>query len=1345
MKRRITEKSTEEPAPSEGAAPAGEAEHADAAAAQLPAAAATPAGVQQAEHVVAAAPPAAAAPAGVQQVVAAGAGDAATTAGGAGSVAAISSTTRAVQSGRITELRQAAQEFAQLCQRDPASAVGLAATCTLELAGIPIAVEIGDLMQGTTAFMEALPERIRDSGVDLTVYPLLPSDKKGRRGVSSLERFWTLGIGQQSGVGLLEGGPPDQAGGAAGSVLENIREWLLAMSKAPVRSLRHVSTVAALSIAKSLGQHCQALNRTRDTLQTQLSMPAGKNRRQQAQLEKDARAAAAHSEGMYAARTKLLEGIVPPRSRDVCGEIRLYTLCEVDRLMRQDPEMYIQNRWTARVFLMVHDPNVDVRLKALGVIHQWFASTSHSAAVQEHLAGFATRCLSHLVERTADVDSRVAAAAIRCLRLPTLSEKLEDSEFDRIVNLCVGGRDAEVRQEAALFINAHVFQDPGICNLPSQPKGRRQEDDGDRGDGLDGDREPEPEENADNVRELYNSETSISMLMEFLESYVGDRLRNTERVVNAFWGLAPSLWHWSTMVNLCLVGETKRAGLEPIPPVQRLGLLYIMEAAVRRAEEDLQSTRPAEKDAAVKRFNDACAQIIPEMPRLMEVCRPHSQMFLLLSHVCKTLVEHAVDSAQNQVLVNAPAMCHGLQRAINGQLSMDTVKYCVDALVALARCFDEAKTAFLDLSKNLHHVCSELLAPENVTDRAEDLRIAMARYLILSNRAIDMTFGSPQVLARVCDLLQSRGEWMQQSQAAAEAFQQARKKLQAAKDAAAAKEAAAKEKEAGEEQPAGEEGGDMAVQEEEVPPKPEHPAGVPDARLTLKLLEAALTTVFWHVRIVYWVVEAESAQDGEKAGVAKAEVTDMLQGLGDFGKMKDALPSSIARVRELAAGLVAHDRHPVVRFHAFNLYTSLCQYSVGVSEKVNLEVVEDGEEPMFGPGNTYEVVVPTNHMQALWNYLNDFYDRLTGIDLNVSSFEPEGMRVPAVDIHPAPSKGTMSSARFAVQAAMEAIGKVEGDDEEDVTLTTTQELTFAVLASRAVQESEVEDIYAGPMGMLLVVQCDRSRPKPLREEAFRHLRRFRELARTTEDYAVLYYEFQKKAVGCLFDCAGVEAAQSLCKAFTAQWGPRQLPWLERPFFMVLMDAILGSVAPDLKQLPLLDVWLTWVKGDEFLPHARATELAKRLQQHCTALNIDCQQNEVLARTLRRLQGRDRMPPPAPAAAAAGKVAAVDAAEGGVAQASEAPGQDDAAAAEPAQGQGAEDAADIVEDKQQEADVAASPALAAAPPLGPRRISGKRKVEEATEKFGGTADVSETTEAAARRQKKSDPEDFPIGM
>merc|ERR1719469_624441 len=102
---------------------------------------------------------------------------------------------------------------------------------------------------------------------------------------------------------------------------------------------------------------------------------------------------------------------------------------------------------------------------------------------------------------------------------------------------------------------------------------------------------------------------------------------------------------------------------------------------------------------------------------------------LLLSHVCKMLVEYAVDNAQNQVLVNAKALCGVLRKTIVAQGPMDTAKYCTDALLALAKAFEEAKATFLELAKWVHHACDDLLRKDWST-RASRLRVMMGRFVV---------------------------------------------------------------------------------------------------------------------------------------------------------------------------------------------------------------------------------------------------------------------------------------------------------------------------------------------------------------------------------------------------------------------------------------------------------------------------------------------------------------------------------------------------------------------------------------------------------------------------------------
>lgn len=1095
----------------------------------------------------------------------------------------------AILSGNDRDVERSAKEWAALCNRDLGAAVLQAVSLTLELAGLPGAVSSGDLEVQPSLLLARLPEWVRDQQLDPTIYPLLPTAKRARQSVLNFEKFWAKGLQDQSGAALLDT-----------QLVATLRGWMLELPNATIRSVRHSATVAALAVADALSRQQQQLQRAHETLFRQLESARGTvNQRQEAQLKRDVHASAAHARDMGMACTQLLEIVVPRRGRDVSEVIRLYTLDKVDRLMTEQPDVYVRGVWTARVFLMVHDPCAEVRLKAISVIQHWYApNRKRSDAVQEHLDAFAQKSLSHLVERVADVDPRVAAAALRCLALPSLAERLKDDEFDTLVNLVIGSRETLVREEAALFINAHVFQEPGICTKKN-PKKRG--GDGSRDDaGLAGedDRDDPLGNSGDTLRDLYNSETSLSMLVEYLENYMGDKLCITERVVGAFWPRAPSLAHWSTMVNLCLVGESQGPGRDPVTPKQRLALLYIMEAAVRRANADIKNARHTnDTDAAALKMNEACVYIIPELPRLLDMCRPEEQHTLLLSHTCKMLLEYAVENAQSQVLVNAKALCIALRKAIEGSSPMDTLKYCADSLLALARSFDEAKTTFLDLSKSMHHQCVELLKSEAFAERIEELRPVMGCFMILANRGIDMSFGSMALLNRFVELLESRVPWM--------------------KDKASAAAAAAEAGEAIKEEIEPEmtfEDGSRAKRRR----KGARPEGVPDVRLALQLLESACISVMWHVRMAFWV-ESQSSGSAEDKSAAESQVAEMLNGFGNLDDMRAKLPEVVAKIRAICIELIQTDQSVHIKFHAYFAYMHLLQIAIGVSDKFSLEV-EPGGLPAgpTGWGATFEVRLPREHQEVLWGYLNNFYQAVSDVDSEGITFNSDGQRIDAQGRLPSPSQGTMTSVRFLAQQCMEAPGE---DPEAFGTLDglpRVDELMLTVLVSRAVVESELDIIFEGPLGLLLLTQCDRGRPKPLREVAINLMRRLRQQSEFSEDLAVQYFAMQHEAIEGVFRCSGVDAATELSKTFTRLWGFKSFDFLERPLYVVLKEALVSCVTADKLRLPLLDAYIHWIKMD-FVQDSRCKEIADELLRRYASLGLDAEYPVQISKMLKKLR------------------------------------------------------------------------------------------------------------------------------
>ena len=79
------------------------------------------------------------------------------------------------------------------------------------------------------------------------------------------------------------------------------------------------------------------------------------------------------------------------------------------------------------------------------------------------------------------------------------------------------------------------------------------------------------------------------MLVEYLANYVGEYVRRTDRVVEAFWPKAPCLRHWKTMLHLSLLsqggsstGGGDDAGENRLVSRRQESLIYVIHAAVMR-------------------------------------------------------------------------------------------------------------------------------------------------------------------------------------------------------------------------------------------------------------------------------------------------------------------------------------------------------------------------------------------------------------------------------------------------------------------------------------------------------------------------------------------------------------------------------------------------------------------------------------------------------------------------------------------------------------------------------------------------------------------------------------------
>mmetsp|Transcript_3549 Transcript_3549/g.8855 ORF Transcript_3549/g.8855 Transcript_3549/m.8855 type:complete len:1223 (+) Transcript_3549:36-3704(+) len=1036
---------------------------------------------------------------------------------------------------------------------------------TLELAGLPSLLEEADLRNAPEKVLGRIPGMVKEKDVDATVYPLLPSAKNGRRAVAAWASFWVEAVTLQCVEDLLR-------------VLPGLTRWLLVMSRAGVRAVRHTATVASLALVEALGTKLRRLQETIDANQHLLLVLDANKNVQAAEVKAARENLEAQCATLSAIRSELTAAIVPRRSRDINEDVRQHVLCEVDKQLKLDPEALFEPVWTEQVLGLLSDRVPEVRLQALTTLSRCCRSFKKTAKRRQQLKALAERCVPQLVERSSDMDARVACLALKCIRMPLMVEVLSSENFDNIADLVVGARDPSVREEAALFVDAHIFEAPGICRRRPQAKpqlGRKMLQAPVEAAAKESEmaaaevtapasdkavsstalclREPKPDERLDGT---------LPMVLEYLEQYLDDKLRLTERVVAAFWAHAPVLTQWIRMLNMLMDQSIAHSSK------QRLCLLYLLEASIRRASADSKSAKPAEQKSGMSHMQNATRTILPSLATLLEQCRSAEAEVLLVCHVGKLLTEFAALHKDAQALPDQQPLCQELRRVILSSTSLEIVRHSTDTFIALAQIAASAHTEFLSLAREVHGQCRKLL--EGYTLETADghaqlsLQNHLASILVMSNRGVDMTFGDEHMLTCIRNLLQCRMQWME-----------SRKSQKPAVDTSA-----------------------------ETAPLP--PAGVPGVRLTLLLVAAAAVAATWHVRMGSWkqsvaTQEAAGTPHAESPGTrqAEAEVAALLQVIGEKPVVRTGLVNEVLDLRQLLVRLIWSDNSPIVKFQAYSTYMMLLQLAVGVSDVISLEHPQD--MACRGAAGLFNVTLPEDHHRVLWQYLNGLYasaateeehDMEAAFDADGCYFEPGNVT---------PGVGALTSTWYLIERLLE--GRGHGDEEEEINIRPQHLVLFAVIASQAIVDCEVEDVYGGPLAQLLLTQCDRNRPPVLRDMSARLLRRLREFAKGGDEFGHLYFRMQAESIASVFECLGLDAAQALCTVFTSHWGPLPLKSLEKPLWMGLRRAVLESVTPNGKHLPLLEVFAFWMKSDEFVPAGVRHDLKKAVLERCQAVGM----------------------------------------------------------------------------------------------------------------------------------------------
>jgi hypothetical protein len=275
------------------------------------------------------------------------------------------------------------------------------------------------------------------------------------------------------------------------------------------------------------------------------------------------------------------------------------------------------------------------------------------------------------------------------------------------------------------------------------------------------------------------------------------------------------------------------------------------------------------------------------------------------------------------------------------------------------------------------------------------------------------------------------------------------------------------------------------------------------------------------------------------------------------------------------------------------------------------------------------------HLSVLWEYLNQLL-----VDVGTShtiEFNDEGQRVQPHDMWPPLATAGHSTSlgimfQELAEERTETLRTNSFKEEDTDKAAPSQQLLRAVCACRMVLESEIEDLYAGPLASLILSQLDRAKPRPLRDTARRLLTRLRDQARIGVEFAQRYFEVQKVTIIGLYEAVGIEAALSLSLEFARSWGPRLMPWLEEAAYDTLESVVDESASRGEQGLPLLEAFSLWLKGDEFVNETRRKTLKDRAQQAFSEIGIDVTSEGAkgLKKFIQRCEYSSLAPQPLPA-------------------------------------------------------------------------------------------------------------------
>lgn len=193
--------------------------------------------------------------------------------------------------------------------------------------------------------------------------------------------------------------------------LETLQQWLVAMSLATLRSVRHTATAVALWTVGALAREMEQTRADYDVAVQQRDAESRRdaNRTRLVHTAQKMEALDAHRDALDAHVDELVSGVFVPRSRDYDAAVRLDCIAELGAWTKTYPSQFLQEFYFRHTGAALTDPDTGVRLAALRAAHA--ASAADAAASAPLLSAHKARIIE-MARYDVDVNVRTAAFAL---------------------------------------------------------------------------------------------------------------------------------------------------------------------------------------------------------------------------------------------------------------------------------------------------------------------------------------------------------------------------------------------------------------------------------------------------------------------------------------------------------------------------------------------------------------------------------------------------------------------------------------------------------------------------------------------------------------------------------------------------------------------------------------------------------------------------------------------------------------------------------------------------------------------------------------------------------------------